>query len=436
MEKKSTIDYIKTIAELRSISVAAENLGISQPALSTYLKKTEKELGVLLFDRSKQPLELTEAGRVYLDYLDGAKALQKKLSQNLADIENLKTGCLTVGGASFFNVAYVAKAVAVFAREYPGIDLEIVDAKVPELVLEAQRGFMDLFITPVRDEEDRFVYEELLEEKIYLAVPAEWDVNKELASNSDAAAPSDAVTMGDATVLSNAVTMGDGAAPSDAAAPSDGRVPGAENAALGDAVTMGDAIGQDLGRVPDAGQATLGDAKAIPLSRNGFRKLCECPFIVLKKDQDIGRKIAQLFEKYECWPERVITAEQTMTSLALTVAGAGISLITENSIRSLSSFIGIEDLDLTGEIDLSGDRASMSYRGLTGEGSLMGETGLAGKTKNSRAKGEKMVLQETIKLYLPETEICSRKIYIAYPKNKYLSKAARKFIATLKEENR
>ena len=62
MEKK-TVNYIKTIAEMRSISAAAESLGISQPALSAHLKKTEAEVGAVLFDRSRQPLELTEAGQ-------------------------------------------------------------------------------------------------------------------------------------------------------------------------------------------------------------------------------------------------------------------------------------------------------------------------------------------------------------------------------------
>ena len=69
MEKNNRQNYIKEIAETKSISIAAEQLGISLPALSTYLKKTEKDLGCLLFDRSRQPLELTEAGRLYMDYL-------------------------------------------------------------------------------------------------------------------------------------------------------------------------------------------------------------------------------------------------------------------------------------------------------------------------------------------------------------------------------
>lgn len=319
-KRNETSNYIKKIAQAKSISVAADQLGISQPALSSYLKKVEGELGVVLFDRSRQPLELTEAGQVYLDYLDEVVIRQKELMKSLSDINDLKTGSLTVGGASFFNVAYLPKAIAAFASENPGIDIEIVDDRVPRLEAMAQKGLLDLFITPINDEPDRFAYEELLEEEIYLAVPAEWEINRRLADK--------------------AVSFEDAAAGTGAKA-----------------------------------------AGAAPLTKEEFACLCEKTFVVLKSDQDIGRKMEALLNSYGCRPERAITAEQTMTTLALTLKGVGISLITESSIRN-SGLIGLP------------------------------------------------------KLYMADPDICRRKMYIAYPRNKYLSKAARRFAQVLKEHNR
>ena len=181
MEKNNRQNYIKEIAETKSISIAAEQLGISQPALSAFLKKTERELGCLLFDRSRQPLELTEAGRLYMDYLEKDDALREQLKQNLSDITGLQTGKVTVGGAGFFNIAYLPLAIASFVEEYPGVSVSIVDGRVPELVSMAQKGMLDLFITPINDEPERFVYEELLEEDVFLAVPTEWEVNRQLS---------------------------------------------------------------------------------------------------------------------------------------------------------------------------------------------------------------------------------------------------------------
>ena len=316
MEKNNKQNYIMAIAETKSISIAAEQLGISQPALSTHLKKLENELGVKLFDRSRQPLELTEAGRTYIDFAERNEALQKELAQNLSDINGLHTGKVTVGGASFFNIAYLPKTMARFVKEHPGVSVSIVDGKVPELVTMAQKGQLDLFITPVAYEPERFIYEELLEEKIYLAVPEEWDVNDAL--------------------MEKAVS----------------------------------------GKLIKEGVCT--DART--LTRDEFLKLCENTFVVLKPDQDIGRKMRALLEKYDCRPAHTITAEQTMTSLNLTLGGVGVSLITESSIRNCS-------------------------------------------------------LTKLPKLYLADSDICTRKMYVAYSRHKYLSQASKEFIRVMKESN-
>ena len=322
MEKNNRQNYIKEIAETKSISIAAEQLGISQPALSTFLKKTERELGCLLFDRSRQPLELTEAGRLYMDYLEKDDALREQLKQNLSDITGLQTGKVTVGGAGFFNIAYLPLAIASFVEEYPGVSVSIVDGRVPELVSMAQKGMLDLFITPINDEPERFVYEELLEEDVFLAVPETWEVNRQLSRKAVA-----------------------------------------------------------IEELPESEAAAKSHRKEKPLTREEFACLCRETFVVLKPDQDIGRKMQALLNSCGCTPERVITAEQTMTTLALTLRGVGVSLITESSIR------------------------------------------------NCRVAG-------LPKLYMANPDICRRKMYIAYPRNKYLSKAARRFAEVLKEHNR
>lgn len=319
MEKRNTQNYIKKIAETGSISAAAEQLGISQPALSAYLKKVESELNVVLFDRNRQPLVPTEAGAVYMEYLEKTGVLNKELAQNLADLERLNTGEVTVGGASFFNIAYLPAAVAKFASDYPGVNIEIIDGKVPELVTTAQKGNLDLFITPAADEPDRFCYEELLEEKVFLAVPEDWEINKTLKAKE----------IDETEVLS-------------------GSRKSAENVQ--------------------------------PLDKNDFSELCRNTFIVLKQDQDLGRRMESLFDKFGCRPVRTITAEQTMTTLKLTQNGVGVSMITESSIRNCG-------------------------------------------------------LAKLPKLYMLDPAICTRKMYIAYPRNRYMSRAAKKFITALKESN-
>ena len=67
-------EYFITTVREGSISKAAEKLYLSQPYLSQCIARTEKELGVKLFDRSHMPLKLTEAGKIYMRYLESVGA--------------------------------------------------------------------------------------------------------------------------------------------------------------------------------------------------------------------------------------------------------------------------------------------------------------------------------------------------------------------------
>ena len=67
------LKYVLVLAHEGSFSLAADTLGISQPSISQYIKKIEKEQGVELFDRTSGDVRITDAGRIYIE--DGRKIL-------------------------------------------------------------------------------------------------------------------------------------------------------------------------------------------------------------------------------------------------------------------------------------------------------------------------------------------------------------------------
>ena len=73
-----------TAAKLRSISLAAERLGVGQPTVTTHIKKLEEELGVVLFDRVRRPIRLTASGAALAELaeplLDGIAGLAARTS--------------------------------------------------------------------------------------------------------------------------------------------------------------------------------------------------------------------------------------------------------------------------------------------------------------------------------------------------------------------
>ena len=92
-------EYFLTIAAERSVSKAAERLYLSQPYLSQYLARLEKELGARLFDRSHTPLMLTPAGELYRSYLESVSLLGRRLDSQLSELQEHKGNTLHIGVA-------------------------------------------------------------------------------------------------------------------------------------------------------------------------------------------------------------------------------------------------------------------------------------------------------------------------------------------------
>ncbi len=79
------LEYFIEIAKENSITKAAENLFISQPALSQRLRQLEKEIGTQLFLRDGNKMKLTEAGILFLNGAQSAVYIKEKAYQQLAE---------------------------------------------------------------------------------------------------------------------------------------------------------------------------------------------------------------------------------------------------------------------------------------------------------------------------------------------------------------
>ena len=88
------IRYVYAVYQERSFTKAAKKLFISQPALSSMVKKAEQEVGSPIFDRSTVPLTLTKEGEVYIRTIRQIMLLEKNLKAYFQDIQDLNTGHL------------------------------------------------------------------------------------------------------------------------------------------------------------------------------------------------------------------------------------------------------------------------------------------------------------------------------------------------------
>jgi LysR family transcriptional regulator, nitrogen assimilation regulatory protein len=138
MDTRHLRSFLK-IAETRSISRAAESLGIAQPSLSQQLLRLEDEVGLSLFLRTPRGVMLTEAGRVFLEH---ARQIVGATEQAIEDVRDLT---MEVSGEVVLAVPWSVSKVAgvalveAFKKHAPQVSFRLVEASTGQI-----RGWLDL----------------------------------------------------------------------------------------------------------------------------------------------------------------------------------------------------------------------------------------------------------------------------------------------------
>ena len=116
---------LKAVATEKNFTKAAEVLYISQPSLSKQIKTLEKNLDILLINRENNKISLTENGEVFLQYSERILALCEESCRALIDLKNGDRGNLTVGASQTIGTYLMPRVLALFAQNYPQIDLKV-----------------------------------------------------------------------------------------------------------------------------------------------------------------------------------------------------------------------------------------------------------------------------------------------------------------------
>jgi DNA-binding transcriptional LysR family regulator len=116
---------LKAVATEKNFTKAAEVLYLSQPSLSKQIKRLEKNLDILLINRENNKISLTENGKVFLQYSERILALCEESCRALIDLKNGDRGDLTVGASQTIGTYLMPRVLALFAQNYPQIDLKV-----------------------------------------------------------------------------------------------------------------------------------------------------------------------------------------------------------------------------------------------------------------------------------------------------------------------
>lgn len=110
--------YVYEVYQEMSFSKAARNLYISQPSLSAAIKKVEHEIGCTIFDRSTNPIQITECGKAYIDSIKKIMEIEESFDNFKNDLENMKTGSISIGGTTFLHLLFFHRLFSVFPKHF------------------------------------------------------------------------------------------------------------------------------------------------------------------------------------------------------------------------------------------------------------------------------------------------------------------------------
>ena len=162
------IQAFRTVAEFGSFTRAAERLKVAQPALSLSIRELERELNLRLFDRTTRRVELTAAGREFLQSADKLLADLDRAVRDARDLSEKKRGRIVIAAPPLLAAMIVPTAIADFNATFPGIDVGLVDARNDQILDRLRAGEADLAIGTFDERADGIRREVLAQDALAL----------------------------------------------------------------------------------------------------------------------------------------------------------------------------------------------------------------------------------------------------------------------------
>lgn len=269
-------EYIYAVYREQSFSKAAKKLYITQPCLSAMVIKTEKRLGLPIFNRNTKPIQLTECGKKYIECAERIMLLEQQFDSYLNDARGLKAGHISIGANNVCSSFVLPQHIKRFTDCYPEIDIELHEGNVHYLDEQLQNGSLDVILDNYPVDEKLYETQRLCTERLLIAVPT-------ALLKQDIPA---------ARVL----------------------------------LAQGGFEAKDI----VSGKHLKDDAPA--LSMSDFASL---PFIVLRKGNDTRKRFEQLCQESRIEPEIALEVDQLSTAYNIAGSNIGAALISDTLITNM-----------------------------------------------------------------------------------------------------
>jgi len=161
------LEYVIALDATRQFTTAAEHCFVTQPTLSMQIQKLEEELGVIIFDRSKQPVVPTETGKEIIAQAKSILIQRDALQELVEDKKGILTGELKLGIIPTLAPYLLPLFIQNFSTKYDRVKLVISEMTTDMVVHALRDGSIDagILVTPLQQKsitEHVLFYEELM----------------------------------------------------------------------------------------------------------------------------------------------------------------------------------------------------------------------------------------------------------------------------------
>ena len=177
------LTVFRKVAQQLSFRKAAEELYLTQPAVSLQIKALEEELGAVLFDRSGSQVKLTPAGQALIRFAEDSSRLLHEAVHALASLGGAHRGALALGASTTIAQYLLPRLLSEFCASHPRVHATLVSGNTEQIVTAIENDKIDLGFIEGPPHSRDLTLVPFLEDELVLLVPAahEWAERKIIA---------------------------------------------------------------------------------------------------------------------------------------------------------------------------------------------------------------------------------------------------------------
>lgn len=159
------------IVDLGSFSMAAEDLGISQPAVTFQIQALEKELGVTLLDRSPRFAAPTESGRILHQHARAILAHIEQARDEIQELEALLRGTLLIGASTGPGEHVLPQMLGRFKAEHPQINVVLRILPTDEIIEQVLAYELEIGVVGAKERNPKLSFEPFVHDSLVVIAP-------------------------------------------------------------------------------------------------------------------------------------------------------------------------------------------------------------------------------------------------------------------------